>query len=132
MSSPGPEGFFRAWSNRTSLGFSFPLVGTRADAGIYTDVVCCCISSVDFSYCLKYDFPDRVPVGWGTSACVVQACFCPSESLREADIRLSSSGKTEMTLQDLPFDLGFAAMDAARTLWYSSIARECWPKGLPP
>ena len=34
VSSPGPEGFFRTWSNRTSFGFSFPLVGTEADAGI--------------------------------------------------------------------------------------------------
>ena len=63
MSSPGPEGFFRTWSNRTSFGFSFPLVGTEAGAGIFTDVVCCGVSSVAFSYCFKYDFPDRVPVG---------------------------------------------------------------------
>ena len=47
------------------------------------------------------------PVGWGTSACAMQACFSPSESLREADVRLPSSGKMEITLQDLPFDLDF-------------------------
>ena len=60
VSSPGPEGFFRTWLNRTSFGFSFPLVGTEADAGTCTDVVCCCVSSVAFSYYFKYDFSDRV------------------------------------------------------------------------
>jgi len=103
VSSPGPEGFFRTWSNRTSFGFSFPLVGTEAGASICTDVV----SSVAFSYCFKYDFLDRVPVGWGISARVVQACFFPSESLRKVAMRLSSSGRMEITLQDLPFDLDF-------------------------
>ena len=31
----------------------------------------------------------------------------PSESLREADVRLPSSRRMETTLQDLPFDLDF-------------------------
>ena len=51
-------------------------------------------------------FP-RSPIGWGTSACVVQAYFSPSELLREANVRLPSSSKMEITLQDLPFDLDF-------------------------
>jgi len=93
--SPGPEGFFRTWSNCTSFCFSFPEVGTGAGMGTCTDVACCCVSSVIFSLCFKYDFPDRIPVGWGTSICVVQACLSPSESLREAVITLPSSDKTE-------------------------------------
>ena len=63
VSSPGPEGIFRTWSIQNSLGLSFPLVGVEAGAGTSTDVVCCCISSVAFSYFFKYDFLDRVPVG---------------------------------------------------------------------
>ena len=105
--SPGPEDFFRIWSNRTSFYFSFPEVRTGAGMGICTDVVCCCVSSVICSYCFKYDFPDQVPIGWGTSACVVQACLSLSESLREAVVTLPSSGRTEITLQDFPFDLDF-------------------------
>ena len=73
MLSPEPEGFFRTWSNQASFCFFFPEVGTRAGMGTCTDVVCCCISSVICSYYFKYDFSDRVPVGWGISACVVQA-----------------------------------------------------------
>jgi len=56
MLSPGPEGFFRIWSNRTSLCFSFPVVRIGADMGTCTDVVCCYVSSVILSYCFKYDF----------------------------------------------------------------------------
>ena len=63
MLSPGPEGFFRIWSNQTSLCFSFPVVGIGAGMGTCTDVVCYCVSLVFISYCFKYDFPDRVPVG---------------------------------------------------------------------
>ena len=63
MLSPGPEGFFRTWSNQISFCFSFPEIGTGAGMGTCTDVVYCCVSSVIFSYCFKYDFPDRVPVG---------------------------------------------------------------------
>ena len=107
MLSPGPEGFFRTWSNRASFCFSFPRFETGAGKGTCTDVVCYCVSLVICSYCFKYDFLDRVSVGWGTSACAVQACLSPSESLREAEVTLSSSGKTEITLQDLPFDLDF-------------------------
>ena len=62
-SSPGSEGFFKTRSNQTSFSFSFPEVGTEAGTGISTDVVCYCISLVVFSYCFKYDFPDRVPGG---------------------------------------------------------------------
>ena len=107
MLSPGPEGFFRTWSNQTSFCFSFSVIGTGAGVGIYTDVVCYCVSSETFSYYFKYDFSDRVHVGWGISACVVQACFSPLESLREAVVILSSSGRTEIMLQDLSFDLDF-------------------------
>ena len=63
MLSPGPEGFFRTWSNLISFCFSFSVVGSRAGVDICNDVVCYCVSSVAFSYCLKYDFSDRVPVG---------------------------------------------------------------------
>ena len=63
VSNPWPGGFFNTWSNRTSLGLSFPLVGIGVDAGTCTDVVCCCVSSVAFSYYFRYDFLDRVPVG---------------------------------------------------------------------
>ena len=107
MLSAEPEGFLRTWSNWTSFWFSFPVVGSGAVVNICTDVICYCVSSVAFSYCIKYDFSDQVPVGWGTSACVVQACFFPSESLREADVRLPSPGRMEIILQDLPFDLDF-------------------------
>ena len=74
MSSPGPKGLFKTRSKRTYFCFSFPGVGTEARTGISTDVVGCCVSSVVFSYCLRYDFPDRVPVGWGVVACAVKAC----------------------------------------------------------
>jgi len=106
-SSPELEVFFNTQSNRTSCCFSFPSVGTEARTGISTDVVGCCVSSVVFSYCLRYDFSDRVPVGWGAASCAVKACFSFSESLREAIVTLSLSGKIETTLQDFPFSLGF-------------------------
>jgi len=105
--SPGPEGFFKTQSNQTYFFFFFPEFGTEVETGTSIDVVCCCVSSVILSYCFKYDFPDLVPVGWGTSACAVKAYLSFSESLREAIITLSSSGKTEITLQDLPFELNF-------------------------
>ena len=63
MLSLGPEGFFMIWSDRTSFCFSFPVVGTGAGMGACIDVVCCCVSSVDLSYCFKYDFLDQVPIG---------------------------------------------------------------------
>ena len=106
-SSRGPEGFFKTRSNQTSFYFSFPDIGIEAGTGTSTDVVCCCVSSEVFSYCFKYDFPNRVPAGWGTSACAVKVCLSFSESLRKAIVTLSSSGKTETMLQDLPFDLNF-------------------------
>jgi len=105
-SSLGPEGLFKMQSNRTSFYFSFPRVGTEARTGIYTDIVGYYVSSLVFSYYLRYDFPDRVPVGWGAAPYVVKACSSSLESLREANVTLSSSGKTETTLQDFPFDLG--------------------------
>ena len=104
-SSLEPKYFFKTRSNWTSFCFSFPEVGNEAKTGTSTDVVCCYVSSVVLSYCFKYDFPDRVPIVWGISACAVKACLLFSESLREAIVTLSSSGKTETTLQDLPFDL---------------------------
>jgi len=61
--SPGPEDFFKIWSNQTSFCFSFPEVGTGAGMGTCTDVVCCCVSSVICSYCFKNDFSDQVPIG---------------------------------------------------------------------
>jgi len=63
--------------------------------------------SVIFWYCFEYDFQDRVPVGWSASACAVKECLTLSESLREAIVILSSSGKIEKMLQDFPFDLDF-------------------------
>jgi len=98
ISSLGPEGLFKTWSNRTSLCFSFLEVGTKAGTGISTDVVSCCISLVVFSYYFKYVFLDRLPVGWRELACAVKVCLSFSESLREAIVMLSSSGKTETTL----------------------------------
>ena len=67
MSSLGPEGLFRTRSNWTSFCFSFPGGGTEAKTGISIDVFGCCVSSVVFSYCLRYDFSDWVPVGLGYS-----------------------------------------------------------------
>jgi len=106
-SSPGPEVFFNTRSNQTSFCFSFPGIGTEARTGISADVIGCCVSSVVFSYCLRYDFSDRVPVGWGVASCAVKACFSFSESLREGIVTLSSSGEIETTLQDFSFGLGF-------------------------
>jgi len=62
----------------------FPEAWTETGKGISTDVVCCCVSSVVFLYCFKYDFPDWVPVGWSASACAVKARLSLLESLREA------------------------------------------------
>jgi len=60
--SPGPGGFFRTWSKRTSFCFSFPIVGIGAGIGTCTNVVCCCVSLVILLYYFKYDFLDRVPI----------------------------------------------------------------------
>jgi len=118
MSSPLREGFFKTLSNRTSFCFSFPEVRTGAGTDTSTDVICCCVSLVVLSYCLKFDFPDLVPVGWGAASSAVKACFSFLESLREVIVILSSSGKTEITLQDLPFDLDF--FESHCSSWASS------------
>jgi len=47
----------------------------------------------------------------------MKSCFSFLESLKEAIVTLSSSGKTETTLQDFPFGLAFFESH------YSSLAR---------
>jgi len=93
------------------------------------------VSCLVFSYCFKYDFSDRVPVGWSASACAVKVCLSFSESLKEAIVILSSSGKTETMLQDFSFDLDFFEshyLSWARSWWTHMISPVFSVKGARP
>jgi len=127
-SSPRPEVFFNTQSNRTYFCFSFSDVGAKAGTSTSPNVVGHCVSSVVFSYCLRYVFLDRVPVGWDAASYVVKACFSSSESLREATVMLSSSGRTEITLQD--FSLAWVSLSPIVHRWQDLGAPTWYPRSL--